>query len=166
MKMSRRALRMERNHKRNKASGGLNLTALMDIFTILVFFLMVNQSEVEVQNNEDIELPVSISDNKPEDQLTILVTQTNVLIQGRSVVTVAEVLNLEGEEIPALRKELDYMAARSPLPPEEEILGRQITIVGDKDTEYQLLKKIMRTSAQAGFGNISLAVNQKTEGEA
>ena len=72
MKMSRRAKRMQRNHKRNANKNGLNLTALMDIFTILVFFLMVNQSEVEVQNTDSVELPVSVSDNKPEEQLTVL----------------------------------------------------------------------------------------------
>ena len=79
MKMSRRAKRMQRNHKRNANKNGLNLTALMDIFTILVFFLMVNQSEVEVQNTDSVELPVSVSENKPEEQLTVLVTDTDLL---------------------------------------------------------------------------------------
>ena len=59
MKMSRRAARMQNSHKRNKPSSGVNLTALMDIFTILVFFLMVNQSEVQVRNDDNITLPAS-----------------------------------------------------------------------------------------------------------
>src|SRR5690606_41620821 len=78
MKMSRRALRMQRNHKRNANKSGLNLTALMDIFTILVFFLMVNQAEVEVQNNDAIQLPASLADNKPAEQVTIMISQQEI----------------------------------------------------------------------------------------
>ncbi|HBX40956.1 MAG TPA: biopolymer transporter ExbD, partial [Marinobacter adhaerens] len=41
MKTSRKAKRIRRHYGRMKKSGGLNLVSLMDIFTILVFFLMV-----------------------------------------------------------------------------------------------------------------------------
>src|SRR5690554_8212136 len=81
MSMSRRAARMQRAHKRNKQGGGLNLTALMDIFTILVFFLMVNQSEVTVQSSDDIKLPASLADTQPDEQVTILLTKTSILVR-------------------------------------------------------------------------------------
>ena len=48
MKQSRRARRMERHHKRHKGTPSFNLVSLMDIFTILVFFLLVNSGEGEV----------------------------------------------------------------------------------------------------------------------
>ena len=47
MVRSGRAKRMEKHHKRNKSTAALNLVSLMDIFTILVFFLLVNSSDVE-----------------------------------------------------------------------------------------------------------------------
>jgi biopolymer transport protein ExbD len=161
MKMSRRAKRMERNHKRNKNGGTLNLTALMDIFTILVFFLMVNQSEVEVQNSDDIKLPVSISENKPNEQVTIMVSHSDILVQGRAIVSTADAKLEKGEQLPQLKKELDYLASRSPLPADQQEIGRPITIMGDKGIPYALLKKVMNTSAKSGFNNISLAVEQK-----
>lgn len=161
MKMSRRAKRMQRNHKRNKASGTLNLTALMDIFTILVFFLMVNQSEVEIQNNDDIKLPVSISENKPNEQVTIMVSQADILVQGRPILSTADAKKEKGEQLPQLKKELEYLATRSPLPPALKAQGRPITIMGDKGIPYTLLKKVMNTSAKSGFNNISLAVESK-----
>jgi len=161
MKMSRRAKRMERNHKRNKNGGTLNLTALMDIFTILVFFLMVNQSEVEVQNSDDIKLPVSISENKPNEQVTIMVSHSDILVQGRAIVSTADAKLEKGEQLPQLKKELDYLASRSPLPADQQEVGRPITIMGDKGIPYALLKKVMNTSAKSGFNNISLAVEQK-----
>ena len=163
MKMSRRAKRMQRNHKRNANKSVLNLTALMDIFTILVFFLMMNQNDVEVQSNDAIQLPKSIAANELKDTVRIIVTKGDLLVQGRSVANISEIAKLDGEIIPALKKELDYLATRSPLPLELKDQGRPITIMGDKDTPYSVLKRIMDTCAKAEFNNISLAVNQKGE---
>ncbi len=161
MKMSRRAKRMQRNHKRNANKSSLNLTALMDIFTILVFFLMVNQSEVEVQSSDAIQLPASLADNKPNENVTVLVSKDDILVQGRAVISTAVASKISGEEIAELKKELDYLASRSPLPDELKAQGRPVTIMGDKDIPYALLKKVMNTCAKAEFNNISLAINQK-----
>lgn len=163
MKMSRRAKRMNRNHKRNAQKTALNLTALMDIFTILVFFLMLNQNDSEVQNNDAIQLPKSIAANELKDTVRILVTKDDVLVQGRPVVKTEAVAAIDGDVIPTLKKELDYLASRSVLPEALKEFGRPITIMGDKDTPYAVLKKIMDTCAKAEFNNISLAVNQKGE---
>lgn len=164
MKMSRRARRMQRNHQRNQRKNGLNLTALMDIFTILVFFLMVNQSEVDVQNNEAIQLPVSRADNKPDEYVTVMISKAEILVQGRVVITTAAA-RVEGDEIAALKTELQYLAQRSPLPLELQEQGRSVTIMGDRDIPYTLLKKVMNTCAESGFNNISLAVNQQLPGQ-
>ena len=163
MKMSKRAKRMKRNHKRNAQKSALNLTALMDIFTILVFFLMLNQNDSEVQNNDAIQLPKSIAANELKDTVRILVTKEDVLVQGRPIIKMAVVAKMEGEIIPSLKKELDYLATRSPLPESLREQGRPITIMGDKDTPYSVLKRIMDTCAKAEFNNISLAVSQKGE---
>lgn len=160
MSMSRRAKRMERTHKRNSQGGGLNLTALMDIFTILVFFLMVNQSDVTVQSSDSIELPVSIADKQPEEQVTVLITKDEILVQGRAVVSTAAVIASKDDEIAELKAELEHFAKRTPLSVDEVNQGRPITIMGDKSTAYSLLKKVMNTCAKAEFNNISLAIEQ------
>ena len=65
MKFAGRAARMDRHHKRHKRSTALNLVSLMDIFTILVFFLLVNSSDVEVlPSAKDVQLPESIAETK------------------------------------------------------------------------------------------------------
>lgn len=165
MKMSKRAKRMQRNHKRNAQKSALNLTALMDIFTILVFFLMLNQNDSEVQNNDAIQLPKSIAANELRDTVRVLVTKDDVLVQGRPIIktTLISSMNADQEIIAALKKELDYLASRSPLPAALKDQGRPITIMGDKDTPYSVLKRIMDTCAKAEFNNISLAVSQKGE---
>lgn len=160
MKMSRRAARMQNSHKRNKPSIGVNLTALMDIFTILVFFLMVNQSEVQVRNDDNITLPASLADTQPEEQVTILLTKTSILVQGRAIVENIAAMTEESEEISALKAELEHLASRTPLAANAVDESRAITIMGDKDIAYSLLKKVMNTCAKTSFNKISLAVDQ------
>jgi biopolymer transport protein ExbD len=165
VKKSLRARRMERNHKRAKQSSKLNLVSLMDIFTILVFFLLVNSSDVEIlQTNKSIELPDSTSEQRPGTNLVVTVSENSVVVGGRPVATVEDILAAEDNNISGLAAELKYQANRSgPLSPERAQAGRPVTIMGDKDVPYTVLKKIMTTCAANEYRNISLAVNKIAE---
>lgn len=162
MKQSIRAKRMARNHKRHSQQSKLNLVSLMDIFTILVFFLLVNSSDVEVlQNNKSIQLPESTAEKKPEENLMVMVSQEDILVGGRKVATVGAVLKSSEAQISELKKELAYLASRKPYKDaKEKEQGRDVTIMGDREIPYTLLKKIMTTCADSDYRNISLAVSQ------
>ena len=164
MQKSQRAKRMEKRHNRAKrASGRLNVVSLMDIFTILVFFLLVNSSDVEVlPNTSDVQLPQSIAEEKPEINVVVLVAEDEILVQGEPVAAVADVLAMPGNEIPALREALLAQNERELGSNREDIAGREVTIMGDKDIPYRLLKKVMATCTAADYGQISLAVVQKS----
>ena len=165
MKLSAKAKRIRRHQRRGKHQSKLNLVSLMDIFTILVFFLMVNSSsDVQVlSQDKTISLPVSNAEQIPKDTLALTVTNTHVLINGRAIVETATLRDLEGDIEPKLKEELDYQASRSNYDGEQ---GRPVTIVADKELPYQLLKKIMSTCVDSGYLNISLAVNRKADQEA
>ena len=166
MKMSRRARRMERHHKRKRMMTGFSLVSLMDIFTILVFFLLVNSSDVEVlQGNKDIKLPESIAEKKPRETLVIIVSNTDILIQGKKVAGVNSVIDSEDEVIAPLKTELDYQANKQRAQSIDGKFSGEITIMGDKNIPYRLLKKIMVTCARSSYGKISLAVTQKAPGK-
>ena len=160
--MSRVRHQQRRTHQtRAKKSANLNLVALMDIFTILVFFLMVNSSEVEVlQTSSKIKLPDSTSEQRPQNRIVISVSADDLIVQGRRVATVAELSDPKQNLIPGLQKELMYQAQRKGAIPEG---GFEVTIMGDKELPYWLLKKIMLTCQNTDFAQISLAVN-KIEG--
>ncbi len=164
MQKSPRAKRMEKRHNRaRRGSGGLNLVSLMDIFTILVFFLLVNSSDVEVLPDDGgVQLPQSIADQKPEINVVVLVGEQAILVQGQPVATVAEVLAAPGNEIPALRDALLAQNERELGKGDDAIASREVTIMGDKDIPYRLLKKVMATCTAADYGRISLAVLQKS----
>ena len=164
MVKSGRAKRMEKHHKRNKGAGALNLVSLMDIVTILVFFLLVNSSDVQtLPNAKDMKLPESIAEKKPEETVTILIGRTNILVQGTPVANIEEVMATQGNDIPALREALlsqnDRVLRREA---KDDIAGREVTILGDKDIPYRLLKKVMATCTDSDYGQISLAVLQKS----
>lgn len=164
MQKSQRAKRMEKRHNRARRSvQQLNLVSLMDIFTILVFFLLVNSSDVEVlPKSSDVQLPQSIAEEKPEVNVVVLVGEDEILVQGEPVATVGEVLVTAGNEIPALRAALLAQNERELGAAAEDGADREVTIMGDKDIPYRLLKKVMATCTSADYGRISLAVLQKS----
>ncbi len=164
MQKSARALRMERRHERGKRGIALNLVSLMDIFTILVFFLLVNSSDVEVlPNAKEIQLPESIAEEKAKESVVILIGEKDIIVQGTPVVTVDKVMNRKGNDIPELRQALlsqnDRVLRKES---REDIANREVTIMGDKDIPYRLLKKVMATCTKSDYGQISLAVLQKS----
>ena len=162
MKLSARAKRMERRRKRSKTPM-INLVSLMDIFTILVFFLLVNSSDaIQPPNQKVVKLPLSTAEQLPDVTVTILVNEKNILVNGKAVVDVPLVMNLPSDIIPDLQRELRYQASKSVAPVDElGVAQRDITIMGDKDIPYNLLRKIMITCSNSEYTNISLAVLRK-----
>ena len=157
--LMKRAQRLERN----KSMVDLNLVALIDIFTILIFFLLANASEVDVlPNTKAIKLPQSVADRSPKATVVVMVNNEEIIVDGRRVASVAEVMNSGAEVIDALKSELAYQSTRTLINiDKKEAVTRDITIMGDKDIPYHLLKKIMLTCALANYSNISFAVMKK-----
>ena len=166
--MSRRAKRMEKRLNKAK-SPGLNLISLMDIFTILVFFLLVNSSDVEVlPNAKDIQLPESVAEAKARESVVIMVNADYILVQGRRVADTADVMAQPGIVIPEVENELRRQTEKLLVKDDEsaEIESREVTIMGDKGLPYQLLKRVMASCTAADYGRVSLAIVQKGPADA
>jgi biopolymer transport protein TolR len=170
MKFMGRAARMERHHKRHKGGAAINLVSMMDIFTILVFFLLVNSSDVEVlPNAKDIVLPDSTAEVKARESVVVLLTDTQVLVQGRPVAEISAVNASDDVIIPELKAALEEQTGRTILAAADEeaaIAEREVTIMGDREIPYSLLKKVMATCTAAEYGRLSLAVLQKADNTA
>ncbi|MBW2476966.1 MAG: biopolymer transporter ExbD [Deltaproteobacteria bacterium] len=160
MRESRRMRRMERSRKKIT---GLNLTSLMDVFTILVFFLLANSSSSEVlATPKQIKLPDSVIESKPRETVVIMVSPEMVLVQGEAVAHTPDLLVSKVEQIPEISEQLDFM--------QKNVIGtstqavadsKEVTILADKTIPFSVLKKIMTTCTGSGYGRISLAVIQK-----
>jgi len=163
MKMSRRAKRMERHHRRNKGHAVINIISMIDMLTVLVLFLLVNSGNMQnLPSTKSVKLPESTAELPPKDTVIITVNNQDIIAQGRKVASVAEIIQSSDDVIPALLEELKYQAQKNDKNTKAADGGGEITIMGDKEIPYALLKKIMLTCTQANYTHISLAVMYKS----
>ncbi len=153
---------MARNRKKPAA---LNLTSLMDVFTILVFFLLANSSSSEVLSTpKQIVLPDSVVETKPRETVVIMVSPEAVLVQGEAAVATIDLLDSKGEIIPGITERLDHLKGNIIGTSTKTVAkSQEITILADKTIPFRVLKKIMATCTASGYGKISLAVIQKAK---
>jgi biopolymer transport protein ExbD len=160
MKNSRRIKRMSRNRPRIMK---MNLTSLMDVFTILVFFLLVNSATNEVlEAPKQIRLPDSAIETKPRETVVIFISPSEVLVQGEPVALVKDILTMDGQQIAGVGDRLNELTRR--------IIGintkivaesQEVTILADKSVPFNVVRKVMSTCTNRGYTQISLAVMQK-----
>jgi biopolymer transport protein TolR len=138
----------------------MNLVSLIDVFTILIFFLLSN-SGVETLPAASVHLPESIAKKDPKETVVVVVNAAEITVDGRKVADVAPLATATEDLIPGLKAELDIVAARPVALAENASKAHAVTIMGDKDIPYQLLRKVMYTAAVADFTDVSFAVNRK-----
>ena len=141
----------------------MNLTSLMDVFTILVFFLLVNSGSVEILDApKEVKLPESQVETKPRETVIIFVSPEEILVQGEPAGLVEDIL--AGDQAP-----LDNVKYRL-MQLSENVIGistktvaatKEVTILADKSVPFTVVRQIMSTCTGAGYENVSLAVVQK-----
>jgi biopolymer transport protein ExbD len=141
----------------------MNLTSLMDVFTILVFFLLVNSSTTEVlETPKRITLPASVVEQKPRETVVIFISAEEVTVQGDSVVRVADILAMGGQNVEAIGAKLAELSANViGLSTKHVAESQEVTILADKSVPFRVVKQVMSTCTNEGYGRISLAVMQK-----
>jgi biopolymer transport protein ExbD len=162
MSMSNRARRMLQHQMRHRADAELNLIPMIDILSVMVSFLLVYSTNVEVlQNTKAIEIPQSIAEQQPRQTVVVMLTKDELFVQGEAIATVAEIHATQGDIIEPLREALKRPTLVGQEVTEKDLAEREITVMGDKALPYDVLKKVMRTCTDADYGKISLAVLQK-----
>ena len=172
---ARRAERRERNQQHLD----MNLVSLIDIFTILIFFLLSSAAGVELLAAPTaVKLPESLSDTAPRQTTLVTVAGDDIFVGTLRVALVSESLAHPGDEIPGLSAELRRMAARDaesraqaraePLDPTRAPArtpapAQAVTLMADKDIPYRLLRKVLSTCAHANGSEVSLAVRQSAK---
>ena len=160
MRNSRRIKRMGRNRVK---IGKMNLTSLMDVFTILVFFLLVNSGSVElVQSPKDVKLPESFEESKPRETVVISVSPEDVIVQGRLVAKVADILEGKEASLAPLGARLAELKENIVGPATLNVAeSQEVTILADKSVPFIVVRMVMSACTDEGYENVSLAVVQK-----
>jgi len=143
--------------------GKMNLTSLMDVFTILVFFLLVNSGSVElVQSPKDVKLPESFEESKPRETVVISVSPEDVIVQGRLVAKVADILEGKDESLAPLGARLAELKENIVGPATLNVAeSQEVTILADKSVPFIVVRMVMSACTDEGYENVSLAVVQK-----
>jgi len=161
MRNSRRMKRMGRSKK--KMTTSLNLTSLMDVFTILVFFLLFHSSSGSevLEAPKTIKLPDSVVEEKPRETVVVIVSPETVLLQGDVVANTPDLLDPSVEAVAGITQRLALLERNIiGINTQAVVEGKEVTILADKTIPFRVLKKIMSTCTASGYGRISLAVNQ------
>ncbi len=161
--------RIQRHRKRTHAGGShMALVPFIDMMTILVVFLLVHTSDVDLlPNTKSISIPQSVSETKPRETVVVMITKSDLLVDGQSVATIAEV-NANSDLViaplkTALMAQADRVLASAA---KQDIADREVTIMGDRDLPYNVLKKVMATCTEANYGKVSLAVTEREQAAA
>jgi biopolymer transport protein ExbD len=158
MKSSRRMKRMARAGRNRVAS--LSLTSLMDVFTILVLYLLVNQSSGTVLDPpKNIKLPDSIVEALPRETVVVSVSDDEVVVKGVPTATVQEILENNGDLVEPIRDRMAQIKDGARDQAAEQNI--EVTILASRNVHFKVLKRVMASCTAAGYTKISLAVNQK-----
>lgn len=162
-------------HKKEREEAGLQITSLLDAMTILLLFLLKNMATegVILTNADDLVLPLSQSKSVPKEMsVQVALTPTRILLDNEPVIDIKDV---RGDTIndpnlwtvepleKILKERMDEELALAKIGAIEEVKG-QIIIQGDRNTEYDMIYKIMLICGKVGYNNIKFAVMQKDQG--
>lgn len=147
---------------RNETHLDMNLVALIDIFTILIFFLMANAGVEVLTTSRAVKLPESTVQTAPKETLVVIVNNQEIIVEGRRIAAVADIIDGADDVIAPLKTELELLAStRKAVRAENAEAAQAVTILGDKDIPYRLLRKVMVSAARAGYTDVSFAVQRK-----
>lgn len=154
-----------KKHYTSSGSQKLNLTSMMDMFTIiLVFLLKTYATEGQlIHPSESLELPKSTIQTPPETALDLVVSNESIVLNNKRIVDLASVKKEKGFVIRALRKELLFHAREAKKMEQQHGVpfSGKVTIQGDKSIEYRDLIKVMATCGASEYPNMRLVVYQK-----
>jgi biopolymer transport protein ExbD len=143
---------------------------MVDVFTVLLVFLLKSYSAEGTLTAaaQNLELPSSTSTIAPQPTITITISEDTLFVEDERVGTLAEFAKQDGPDIPALGRALAARVEKARLiagsNSSVSFQGR-VTILGDKNTPFATLERVMYTAARSEFGDIALAVYQQKKVE-
>ena len=156
--------RIKKHRQRAHHDSHMALVPFIDMLTMLVVFLLLHSSDVEIlPNTKNITIPESIAELKPRETVVVMLTRDDLLVNGRVVAKIADLRAADAQlVIEPLRAALKEQADSSlRAASQEDLADREVTIMGDKGTPFTVLKRVMATATAADYGKVSLAVIQR-----
>ena len=139
----------------------INLTALLDVLTNLLFFLMVGMAaqQMSIEEQGNVHLPGSNAETPPKQDAPVTIGQDELRIEGEVIAKIRGgqiqvTLDNEGRIPPLYRKLVTLKGKRLPSVKDADVLF----VLCDKDAPYSTLRQVLMTAAEAGFIKFRMAV--------
>ncbi len=144
----------------------INLTALLDVLTNLLFFLMFGYAaqQVSMEAVGGVRLPSSTAEIAPKKSLKIIVGQTELKIENEVVAPIKDGrIALPGD---VADKRIEPLYVGLVRLREDKVVTSADTpdalyVLCDKEAPYSLLRRVLMTAAEAGFAKFRMAVLMK-----
>jgi biopolymer transport protein ExbD len=156
------AIHMPRGRRRGGVFS-LRLTSMLDMFTILLVFLLSNYSSEGqiITTPKDLELPKSTAQKAPKAAPVIMITKDVIMLDEKILQPITEI-----DKSPELLIKPLYQALQQNRSVAEKIgqldakLGFRgnVTIQADRELPFVLMKKVMFTCGQIGYNDMYFAV--------
>ena len=163
MRILTQGLGLMPRQSRERVDAHLNLIPLIDILSVMVAFLLVYSTDVEViQNSRGVSIPQSSTDTQPKQSVVVMITKDALLVQGETVASMAEITDPKTQLIEPLRMVLQRpIAGLDAAARDSALASQEVTVMAERTLPYEVLKKVLATCTAAAYGKISLAVLQK-----
>ena len=163
--ISARLKRHRRSRIRGSKHGMPALIPMIDMLTILVVYLLVHAADYEIlPNTKQIQIPQSLSETKPRETVTVLITKESIFVNGEVLASVAAAQAGDDPVIEPLRAVLRAEADRERVGDRGGAEPPEVTVLADKDLPYRFVKRILSTCTAAEYGKVSLAVLEREKG--
>jgi biopolymer transport protein ExbD len=160
---------MGRRKIKKQGEAGLIITSLIDVFVIVLVFLMRSvDSEGNLMTSADnLVLPMSQRSKSPtEVSLTIIGDQKNITVDD---VVLADTEAVRKQDSLLVKPILDVLTKKREEERKAEVLGLikeatgKVVVQFDKNIPYDIVTKVMATCGYAGYNNIKFAVTKPME---
>ena len=172
----------KKKSRRQGTDGGLSITSMMDMMTIILVFLLKNYSttDISVAPSDDLQIPLSLAKKKPKLAVNVVVSRKSIVVDGELVLDLERNIDEEtGEEVIAIpedskkgqlidslyevlydkaetAKDLGVKTGR-----EEFDFKGEVLLQCDSRLPFSVIREVMFTAGQAQFGNFRFIVIQK-----
>lgn len=156
--------------RRTPSSFKIQITSMVDMFVILLVFLLktYSTSPVNITPKDGLRLPESSSLVDPVDVVKLVVSRDGVFVEDKKVIELNQgrlpASAIDANDSSFLRSLFDELDARAKLAKgisqvnDSFEFDGKVLMQADRELSYDVLQKVMYTSMMAGYADVKLAV--------
>ncbi len=162
MKKKKSGLKIGRNRRKSSGDVSLNITAMADIFVVLLVFLLKSYASgsMVVNTTAQLDLPRAANQSEPVEAMKVEISKDHLVVEGESILDLKDFKFPSTDLLPVgISKKLFEVLKDKRGPSDgESPNSNKVIILADKGTPYASLKVILTSAAGSGLTDFKMAV--------